>query len=315
MRLFVAALLVAASIGVAAAEPIAVDGRSVPLDDGDPARNAVGALRYRGGLDLSSADSRFGGLSGLAVSADGGRMIAVSDRGMRFDARLAYDGRGNLAGVREARLAILFGVEGRPLVKKKKSDAESLAPVDGGLLVAFERRHRILRYAGTAPIPVALARPKGVKKAPKNGGIEALTALADGRLLALTEKLAMAGGRLGWVGDGKAWAPLVYVPKERFDPSGAALLPGGDVVVLERAYSPLSGPGARLVRLAHADVVPDGLLVGREIALLWAPLSVDNFEGVAARRGGSGETLIYLLSDDNFNPLQRTLLLMFELVR
>ncbi len=36
-------------------------------------------------------------------------------------------------------------------------------------------------------------------------------------------------------------------------------------------------------------------------------------EGIAARRGPGGETLIYLISDDNFHPWQRTLLLMFEL--
>jgi hypothetical protein len=35
---------------------------------------------------------------------------------------------------------------------------------------------------------------------------------------------------------------------------------------------------------------------------------------IDARRGPGGETLIYVLSDDNANPLQRTYLLMFELI-
>ena len=43
------------------------------------------------------------------------------------------------------------------------------------------------------------------------------------------------------------------------------------------------------------------------------PLTCDNFEGVEARQGARGETLITILSDDNFNPFQRTLLMMFEL--
>jgi len=34
-------------------------------------------LRFRGGLDLRSRDSRFGGLSGLAISADGARLTAL----------------------------------------------------------------------------------------------------------------------------------------------------------------------------------------------------------------------------------------------
>lgn len=34
-------------------------------------------------------------------------------------------------------------------------------------------------------------------------------------------------------------------------------------------------------------------------------------EGIAVRRGPAGEVLITLVSDDNGNPLQRTLLLQF----
>jgi hypothetical protein len=40
--------------------------------------------------------------------------------------------------------------------------------------------------------------------------------------------------------------------------------------------------------------------------------NIDNMEGLAVRRGPKGETLLYILSDDNYSPLQRTLLLMFE---
>ncbi len=43
------------------------------------------------------------------------------------------------------------------------------------------------------------------------------------------------------------------------------------------------------------------------------PLTIDNFEALATRRGPDGEILIYLMSDDNFSFFQRTLLLMFAL--
>ena len=39
----------------------------------------------------------------------------------------------------------------------------------------------------------------------------------------------------------------------------------------------------------------------------------DNFEGIAVRRTGDSETMIYIISDDNFRDLQRNLLLMFSL--
>jgi len=40
---------------------------------------------------------------------------------------------------------------------------------------------------------------------------------------------------------------------------------------------------------------------------------LDNMEGIATRKGENGETLIYLISDDNFSSFQRTILLMFAL--
>ena len=55
------------------------------------------------------------------------------------------------------------------------------------------------------------------------------------------------------------------------------------------------------------------LIGDQELAQLVPPLSVDNFEGLAVHPDPAGGWLIYLLSDDNFNPLQRTLLLQFHL--
>ena len=50
-----------------------------------------------------------------------------------------------------------------------------------------------------------------------------------------------------------------------------------------------------------------------ELARMTAPLSVDSFKGLAVHAGPTGGWTIYFLSDDNFNPLQRTLLLRFHL--
>ncbi len=109
MRLPASALalvvLFAAAHGPAYAQSIQVRARAVALNEENPEQTTVGALRYRGGLALTSPDSRFGGLSALAVTVDGQRMLALSDRGFRFSARLVYDERGDLAGVRGAEFA------------------------------------------------------------------------------------------------------------------------------------------------------------------------------------------------------------------
>jgi hypothetical protein len=54
-------------------------------------------------------------------------------------------------------------------------------------------------------------------------------------------------------------------------------------------------------------------LRSQEIARLEPLLTEENFEGVVAHRNKKGETIIYIVSDDNFFPLKSTPLLMFPL--
>ena len=93
----------------------------------------------------------------------------------------------------------------------------------------------------------------------------------------------------------------------------ARFRPAGDILVLERRYTLIGGVAALLRRLPQESIRRGARLDGAEIARLQPPLNVDNMEGIAVRRNGAGGTLIYLLSDDNYSVLQRTLLLMFEL--
>lgn len=74
--------------------------------------------------------------------------------------------------------------------------------------------------------------------------------------------------------------------------------------VLFRSYDPARGNVIGVVALG-----PDG--AQQDIATIRAPISVDNFEGLAVRED-AGRTFIYLVSDDNFSSNQRTLLLKFE---
>jgi len=94
----------------------------------------------------------------------------------------------------------------------------------------------------------------------------------------------------------------------------AAGLPGGGALVLERSFSFLGGFGGRLCRLrAPALAEPVAAVLEPEALLaLLPPLPVENYEAVSAVRHG-GRTLVALLSDDNENRLQRTLLLLFDL--
>jgi len=291
---------------------IAVEARSVPLDWNDADASVVGRLRFRGGLLLSSDDPRFTELSALMVTADGRGFVSVTDQGYWIRGNLVDDNRGDLTGIADVTVESLAGPDGRILRKNTWRDAESLAPAPGGgTVVAFEGVHRLWLYPPDGGHPVAITPPADLSRAPSNRGVEALTLLSDNRFLVLTEGLTTDGGVVGWIGGEQGWSRVTYATSAGFKPTGATTLPGGDVLVLERRFPPI---GARVRRLAKETIVPGAMLEGEVIARLEGSLTVDNMEGIDARRGPGGETLVYILSDDNDNPLQRTYLLMFELI-
>jgi hypothetical protein len=293
---------------------------AVPLNTADRGLTEAGRLRYRGGIELTSGNRLFGGLSGLDVAADGKRLIAMSDNGRWVSLTLTYD-KGQLAGAINGVMKPIRRLPGydRP---GNWRDAESIAQDgSGGYYVAFERQHRIWHYRAQPhdPIdaePVALKGPDDIDEQPANGGIEGLTRLCDRRLLALSEDALgpTTSTTKAWVFDGKSWKSLSYAKTGNFHPTDAATLPDCNVVVLERSFALPEGPRARLVLVPAKTIRPGATLRGEELAMLLQPDTVDNMEGITARKGENGETLIYIVSDNNFSPLQRTLLMMFELL-
>jgi hypothetical protein len=311
--------LIAALLAVACAGGLRLRSTGVLLNPRAPAQATVGRLAYRGGIILAAGDPRFGGLSDLLVSPDGERLLAVGDEGIWFEARLVHDAGGRLVEARQGRLGFLRGTDGRPLVGKTAQDTESLALLrDGAIVLGFERLHRLWRYPpGANPlanVPVAMTSPAGLEQSPLNEGVETLTVLSDGRMLAISEGLMNGHDLVAWIGGDGGWQRLTYRADGPMRPTGAATLDNGDVVVLERAYSSEAGVEARFKLIRAASIAPGRTLDGEVLAEMRAPLTVDNFEGLATRRGPAGENLLYVLSDDNLSRVQRTLLLLFALM-
>ncbi|GER05292.1 hypothetical protein JCM17846_29740 [Iodidimonas nitroreducens] len=70
---------------------------------------------------------------------------------------------------------------------------------------------------------------------------------------------------------------------------------------------------ARLLRIDLAAILPDAVLKGDELARLEPPLMVDNMEALAVHVDTVGQWMITIISDDNFSPLQRTILLRYKM--
>jgi hypothetical protein len=286
--------------------------RTVKLDDDDFDRDRVGRLEWRGGFEITSMDSRFGGLSGLYINPKGQRLTAVSDRGYWFHAGLRYK-NGHLIGLSQPKLSILKDRRGKP-VKGVTADAESIATRDDqSMLVSFERRHRVWSYTSATSSPTQLSTPKRLRSLSNNGGVEAMTYTCENRLLLVAEKNKTRDTHVqGWLQNGQDWDSFTYNTIAGYRPTGATTLPDCRIMFLERSFSLIAGVSIRVTIVNPTQLLAGASITAQEIARFEFPVIVDNFEGIAARQSESGETLVYILSDDNYNPLQRTLLLMFE---
>lgn len=339
LSLLPALFVLAASAFTAAAEPKPDPGklgvrqaditatRIVSFERSGVGGNRYGSLTFLGGLRLTSADKSFGGWSGLAIEADGRGIVAVSDAGQWMTARLGYE-NGALARFEDARVGPLEALDGQPLGRERDRDAEAVEFLSGTLakgelLIAFEQNHRIGRFPigkGGVGAPKNYLRPDR-KTGRMSGlkGFEAMTVLDSGRyqgsVVAIAERKRDAKGwHTGYIY--RKGQPLAFSLEDigGFDITGVAVLPGGDLIVLERRFNWLEGVRMRLRRVAIEEVAPGAEITGEVLLAASMAQDIDNMEGIAVHRDASGRAVISILSDDNFNRLfQRTILLQFRL--
>jgi hypothetical protein len=300
-----------------AGETAALRTHPAPLNPKDADMTWVGSLRCCGSLKIEFDNPDYGEWSGLATDQDGTRLLIVADDGHWYSATLRFDNKGWLTDLADLEVALLKNPEGRTIQTKYASDAESVVRLaDGSMAISFERAHRIWRYpSGERPlsgVPQVFPKPPEMKTMPANEGIEALVELADGRLLALVEH-EERGDFQGFIKEGADWNQVALKGHEGHHPSSATVLPNGDVLVVERRYREEDGVSVRLRRIPANDIEAGAVLEGYEVALFEPPLLFDNLEGIAAHAMADGWTRIFLVSDNNLNPEQQTLLLCFLL--
>jgi hypothetical protein len=329
------AILVAFAAAPALAKPLSplqgptqttITAIPIDFDRDNPARKTFGKLIFRAGLNLYAKSSHFGGYSAIAIDPTGRSLLAISDAGSWLRATLEYDGR-NLKGLDNAVLGPILGADGKPLSDDNWRDSEGMTllkgdPHEGTAYVSFERKHRIELYPFNTrqfgPPAGKIALPAGTKAMSANRGIEALTIIRAGRLkgtlVAFAEGSSNGTGNLqGWLIGGPTPGKITLKRLGGFDVTDATALPDGGIVVLERRFRFSEGVKMRIRRIAAGEL-KRGALIGGEV-LLEAndSFNIDNMEGIAAHRGASGETVLTLISDDNFSPLQRTLIMQFVL--
>ncbi|SHF53013.1 hypothetical protein SAMN02745157_2320 [Kaistia soli DSM 19436] len=328
LSLFLAAVLPIAATGAASqtkpgmapidvhVEPIASFGRVSP-------ETQFGEFEFRGGLVLSSPMKGFGGLSGFDVRPNGTDFVAVSDRGKWFSGRLVRNA-GRLTGIEATRWGPMRDIRGRPLTRRVRSDAESvrLASSGNGAYVTFEQSNDLKFYAFTRDPALARAEIVAVPRAARglvaNQGLETVAVaplggpLAGSPVLVTERSLDADGNHRAFIVSGKQAGAFSIVRSDDYDVTDGAFMPNGDLLLLERKVSALPiGVNMRLRRIAGDAIRPGAVLDGPVALEAAMSEQIDNMEGLAVSTDPDGKTRVTIVSDDNLNPLQRTLLLEF----
>lgn len=316
-RLFLAALIFVAIgpvLGTRQVRPV-VDTASQDIAVhalGYPAGRA-GALRFVRGWRLSSSNAMFGGFSSLAVTGPD-RFQLVADNG--YWARFAVLPGDRVADARIGKIPVPGGNVG----KKSKSDVEALLfdPATGQSRVALEFVNEVWRLdptLGRIESRAALPRPHW----PKNSGPEAMARLPDGRIVIFSENADDdPRGCEALLFEGDPSVPGTRAQRFYYDAEGkgavsdATTLPDGRILLVHRRVGFDLVFTTTVAILDPADIRLGAVLRSRTIGRVPGALA-DNYEGAAITTDGA-RIFLWLVSDDNFNRWQRSLLVQFELV-
>ena len=326
---FAAAVALVPAAGAAAAGEARTVSEPYRLSPHVAPGEAFQGVRLLGSVALrpvSLEGLTLGGLSGLAWDQDESRLYALSDRGALFHLRPRLAG-GRLEAVELLAAYRLRDHRGRAL-RGPAADAEALVlrgsdngrAGDSVLGVSFERQPRILEFSAEGRHLADVALPPALRErrryADPNQALEALTWRPETGFVTGPER-PLAGAAqgevdlLGTAGGHWRYRLLDAVPNASLVDLEA--LPDGRILTLERGHGLMYTPIVVALRETRLDPQRSGTLLGVEtLAVLdssrgW---SIDNFEGLAHHRDGR----LFMVSDDNFNALQRTLLVYLELL-
>lgn len=304
---------------VAPLEPVAitVEARPVARFKVNDEAQRFGPLEFLGGLVLTSSFPGFGGISAFRFDGPDNHFLALTDAGLFLSGRLVLDGERPVGFADMSAVALRDG-RGRAFSSIGRSDSESLAVSADAVYVGLEGRNEIWRFPRP---PLAKAGVKvpapGIGALAANRGLETLLHVPSGplkgALIGIGEEGKGADDLPGFIIGGAHPGTFTLVRHDAFAATDAALTPDGVVILLERHYTRLTGVKLRLRRFALSEVKPGAVIDPQVLGTFDMGYQIDNMEGIAVTQNASGDVVLTLISDDNFNPLQRTILLRFAL--
>ncbi len=279
----------------------------------------IGSIRILDQRELlygKIAGRQFSEISDLAYLKKHRWLFMISDEGELFRFKARFDAR-KILELTPMDADLLRKKSGKKL-KKRRRDSEGLTLDERGrLYLSFEGKPRVARIAYDGRIFSYLKLPSAIDRAKKmwrrNKGLEALAWHPRYGLLTAPEYPVKGASRelqTIYALSGKRWS---YGRGKEPNSAITALevLDNGNLLILERSYAGLNRPVVVTLRELELDRCGGRRLCStRVLARLdsskgWA---VENFEGLAK----VGPDHFLMISDDNDNFFQRTILVYFE---
>lgn len=306
------------------AEPVDFSTSSISNFRIGSSQTRFGPLEFVGGFEIASRDGRFGGISGFRFLQPGGAFLAISDTGRWITGTIARDADGVPTGLDALSVQAMEtggqALSGDPDIR----DAEGLAIAGDRAIVSFERRHRVEAYAlqpdamGGPVETIDFLIPRSELR--NNAGLETVVATDPagehgGALIVVAERSIDRDGNIFAAILGGPHRGIFKVARtDEFDVTDGAMLPGGDLLLLERSFAFTRGVAMRLRRIPAAELRAGSLARGEALLSANMTFRIDNMEGLDVWQRADGATMVSIVSDDNQSFLQRTLYLEFELV-
>lgn len=270
--------------------------------------------------EMSSDFKKFGGISGLKIISpkDASYPSAqfdfyfLSDDGFYLKANPEFDKQNNLKSFKIKNIVPLKSEENKILMgDKTEGDAEAIDIKNGDIFIAFERNHRVLRYANEKK-PEHFINPENFKNLISNEGIEAMGFIKNQLLLITENSKASPQTVKAYLYRNNILTIFYYPLYKNYNPTDLTILNDNEILVLERSYTPNFGNRARILTFQYSDIKENEIVKPKQLVKLKPPFPLDNYEAIGNIQITEQLYKLFIVSDNNFNPKQKNLLIEFN---
>ncbi len=273
-------------------------------------------------IEISKIEKeKFHGISGLSYDENRDIFYLLNDRGRLFSARvLVRDGKiVDFIPINGYRLKDKFGKK----FLKPKRDSEGMAIVQDGdkksLLISFEGYPRVIEFdvygRGVKENKKNLTLPKKLQNIKnyqgRNSSLEALTYHPRYGILT-TGEFPLKGQKDGYQGIYNSKGEVCKFKKDYFENAVTEfeVMSDGNLLVLGRDFDFKSFSISITLKKIYLKNIENGRCKVENLAVFTSEegWDLDNFEGLTHYK----DNIYFMISDDNGNFLQKTILTMFE---